>query len=128
MRKSIRAAGRLSAAVALAVTTACLSTPEGVGGNRLGGVDITVVDQNGAPVNAPNVVIQEMSGSTLVQQQSGIATSGGVIHFESVQEATLQAWADPPAGYSGGGSANAVTFNALAGIDVDVKLTLTKNP
>ncbi len=125
---SMRSGRWLGAALALMVVASCQSIPEGVGGDKLGSVHVTVLDQNNVPVTNANVVVQENSGATIIQKQSGTSTTGGVIDFEGVNQATLQAWADPPDGYSGGGQANATTFTIVAGGNVNVTVLLTKNP
>jgi hypothetical protein len=124
MRIAIRAAG-LAALLAL-VSTACTDTPAGISEGLPGTVDISVVDQFGAPVPEPTVTIIQRNGSQVIQMRADQATSGGIIRFSNLQAATLQGWADPPPGYAGGGEANAIPVTIISGETIAVTFTLTK--
>jgi hypothetical protein len=110
-----------------AVTLAgCLSIPEGVGADKLGAIEVSVVDQNNAPVVTPSVTVQQYADGRLVQIYARETNVDGQVRFDAVQQATVQVWALAPGGYTGGGEQNAKTVDVREGQVAIVKITLTK--
>ena len=116
------------AAAATLFATGCVRAPsEGVGVDQLGSIEAAVVDdKSGAPVLHATVYVQQRSGSQLVQAQTAEVSNIGTVRFDALQAATMQIWAVPPEGYTGGGDTHAKTITVIGGQIIQVTLTLTK--
>jgi hypothetical protein len=132
MREFSKHSMKFIAVAALFVAAACLKLPtEGVGADKLGSLEATVVDQFGNTVSGPVVRVVQRSGNDIVQQRAGEANNNGIIRFEVIQEATVKVWADPPEGYTGGAETNATEATAKSvavtrGLLSEVTIRLTK--
>jgi hypothetical protein len=125
-RRSALRFTRLAAAMcALSLGAGCLDTT-GVGLGAPGNALIVVTDQNDAPVTDARVTLEQRAGGRVTQSYTRLTNVQGQIQFDAVGSGNLLVWADPPAGYSGGGESRAEAIEIIAGQTVNKTVKLTK--